>query len=64
MDQVLKDLMLEVADVDQRGGLDGMMGEQGDAEIANIMGKIYKVRPFGRRLSICGNSILLVSLHL
>lgn len=32
MDQVLKE---------------GMVGVQGDEEIADIMGKVYKVRPFG-----------------
>ena len=47
MDQVLKDLMLEIADEDQREGREGMMGVQGDEEIADIMGKVYKVRPFG-----------------
>ena len=47
MDQVLKDLMLEVADMDQQNGVDGMQGEEGDAEIGDIMGRIYKVRPFG-----------------
>jgi DNA replication licensing factor MCM4 len=47
MDQVLKDLMLEIADADQREGREGMRGEQGDEEIADIMGKVYKVRPFG-----------------
>lgn len=47
MDQVLKDLMLEVADVDQQEGLDGMEGADGDEEIAEIMGRVYKVRPFG-----------------
>ncbi|KAJ6629243.1 MCM2/3/5 family-domain-containing protein [Mycena sp. CBHHK59/15] len=47
MDQVLKDLMLETADMDQREGLDGMEGGQGDEEIADIMNKVYKVRPFG-----------------
>ena len=47
MDQVLKDLMLETADADQREGLEGMSGVQGDEEIADIMGRIYKVRPFG-----------------
>ncbi|KAH7883060.1 MCM-domain-containing protein [Phlebopus sp. FC_14] len=47
MDQVLKDLMLEVADEDQQAGMDGMQGEQGDEEIADIMSKVYKVRPFG-----------------
>jgi DNA replication licensing factor MCM4 len=47
MDQVLKDLMLEIADEDQREGREGMIGVQGDEEIADIMGKVYKVRPFG-----------------
>lgn len=47
MDQILKDLMLEIADEDQQAGVDGMQGEQGDEEIADIMGKVYKVRPFG-----------------
>jgi DNA replication licensing factor MCM4 len=27
--------------------MDGMQGDQGDEEIADIMGKVYKVRPFG-----------------
>ena len=47
MDQVLKDLMLEIADMDQQAGMQGMQGDQGDEEIAEIMGKVYKVRPFG-----------------
>ncbi|KAG5639766.1 hypothetical protein H0H81_000046 [Sphagnurus paluster] len=47
MDQVLKDLMLETADVDQQMGVEGMEGAEGDAEIADIMGRVYKVRPFG-----------------
>ncbi|KAM6501317.1 cell division control protein 54 [Amanita muscaria] len=47
MDQVLKDLMLEVADTDQQAGVDGMEGDAGDEEIAEIMGRVYKVRPFG-----------------
>jgi DNA replication licensing factor MCM4 len=47
MDQVLKDLMLEIADIDQQAGLEGMEGADGDEEIADIMGKVYKVRPFG-----------------
>ena len=63
MDQVLKDLMLEIADEDQQAGADGMQGEQGDEEIADIMGKVYKVRPFGlksvnmRELNPSGTSI-------
>lgn len=47
MDQVLKDLMLEIADLDQQEGMVGMVGAEGDAEIAEIMSKVYKVRPFG-----------------
>ncbi|KAG1778774.1 MCM-domain-containing protein [Suillus placidus] len=47
MDQILKDLMLELADEDQQAGMDEMQGDQGDEEIADIMGKVYKVRPFG-----------------
>ncbi|KAH7928821.1 MCM-domain-containing protein [Leucogyrophana mollusca] len=47
MDQVLKDLMLEIADEDQQAGMEGMQGDEGDEEIADIMGKVYKVRPFG-----------------
>lgn len=47
MDQVLKDLMLETADMDQQTGMDGMEGAEGDEEVAEIMGKVYKVRPFG-----------------
>ncbi|KAK0469030.1 cell division control protein 54 [Desarmillaria tabescens] len=47
MDQVLKDLMLETADMDQQAGMEGMEGADGDDEIADIMGKVYKVRPFG-----------------
>ncbi|KAF5348780.1 hypothetical protein D9756_009748 [Leucocoprinus leucothites] len=47
MDQVLKDLMLEIADLDQQEGREGMRGAEGDAEIAEIISKVYKVRPFG-----------------
>ncbi|KAI8989195.1 MCM-domain-containing protein [Trametes punicea] len=47
MDQVLKDLMLEIAEEDQQAGMDGMRGEEGEEEISEIMGKVYKIRPFG-----------------
>ena len=47
MDQVLKDLMLELAEQDQSNGFDGMSGPQGEEEIAEIMTKVYKIRPFG-----------------
>lgn len=47
MDQVLKDLMLELAEQDQSNGFDEMSGAQGEEEIAEIMTKVYKIRPFG-----------------
>ncbi|KAH9996351.1 MCM2/3/5 family-domain-containing protein [Russula vinacea] len=47
MDQVLKDIMLELAEEDQAEGLEGMIGQEGEEEIAEIMSKVYKVRPFG-----------------
>ena len=47
MDQVLKDLMLELAEQDQNDGFDEMSGAQGEEEIADIMTKVYKIRPFG-----------------
>lgn len=47
MDQVLKDLMLEIAEMDQHAGAEGMVGRDGEEEIAEIMGRVYKVRPFG-----------------
>jgi len=61
MDQVLKDLMLDVAEQDQLAGIGGMVGREGDEEIAEILGRIYKVRPFGllsinmRNLNPSGN---------
>ncbi|KZT64472.1 MCM-domain-containing protein [Daedalea quercina L-15889] len=47
LDQVLKDLMLEVAEEDQQAGMAGMIGPEGEEEIAEIMSKVYKIRPFG-----------------
>lgn len=47
MDQVLKDMMLELAEEDQMAGMEGMEGQEGELEIAEIMGKVYKVRPLG-----------------
>ena len=47
MDQVLKDIMLELAEEDQAEGVEGMAGQEGEEEIAEIMSKVYKVRPFG-----------------
>lgn len=47
MDQVLKDLMLEIAEQDQADGMDEMRGAQGEEEIAEIMGRVYKIRPLG-----------------
>ncbi|KAI0088265.1 MCM-domain-containing protein [Irpex rosettiformis] len=47
MDQVLKDLMLEIAEQDQLAEMEGMTGQDGEEEIAEIMSKVYKIRPFG-----------------
>ncbi|KAF7301490.1 DNA helicase [Mycena indigotica] len=47
MDQVLKNVMLDLAEEDRRAGVDGMEGAQGMEEISEIMNKIYKIRPFG-----------------
>ena len=47
MDQVLKDLMVAVAEVDQQNGVEGMQGDEGEDEINEIMSKVYKVRPWG-----------------
>jgi DNA replication licensing factor MCM4 len=46
MDQVLKDMMIAIAEDDQENGLEEMQGEAGEAEINEIIGKVYKVRPF------------------
>lgn len=42
-----QDLVLEIADKDQQAGVNDMQGEQGDEAIADIMGKVYRVQPFG-----------------
>ncbi|KAA1471935.1 MCM-domain-containing protein [Dentipellis sp. KUC8613] len=47
MDTVLKDVMLNLADEDQAAGMEGMEGQEGEEEIADIIGKVYKVRPYG-----------------
>ncbi|KAF9016573.1 cell division control protein 54 [Hymenopellis radicata] len=47
MDQVLRTLMLELADLDQQNGVEGMEGEAGDEEIEEITRKVYNIRPFG-----------------
>jgi DNA replication licensing factor MCM4 len=46
-DQVLKDLMLDLAEEDAQAGMPGMQGVDGETEIAEISGKVYKVRPYG-----------------
>lgn len=45
MDQVLKDVMLELAEGDLAEGMEGMVGAEGEAEVGEIMGRVYKVRP-------------------
>lgn len=47
MDQVLKDLMIAIAEEDAANGLEGMTGEEGEDEINDIMGRVYKIRPWG-----------------
>ena len=47
MDQVLKDCIIDLAEADQTVGMEGMVGKQGEEEMAEILGKFYKVRPFG-----------------
>lgn len=49
MDQVLKDLMLALAEEDHEAGIEGMAGQQGEEEIDEIVGRVYKVRPFGEK---------------
>ncbi|KAL5478394.1 CDC54 [Sanghuangporus weigelae] len=48
MDQVLKDVMIELADEDAAAGVEGMQGKEGEEEIADMMSKVYKIRPFGQ----------------
>jgi DNA replication licensing factor MCM4 len=47
MDQVLKDLMIAVAEEDQQVGVEGMQGDEGEDEINEMMSKVYKIRPWG-----------------
>lgn len=47
MDQVLKDVMVSLAEEDANNGMDDMIGEAADEEINDIIGRVYKVRPFG-----------------
>lgn len=46
-DQALKDVMIDLAEQDQAEGLEGMQDAAGDAEISDILSKVYKVRPLG-----------------
>jgi DNA replication licensing factor MCM4 len=47
MDQVLKDLMIALAEEDATAGMEGMVGDEGEDEVNDIMGKVYKIRPWG-----------------
>ena len=47
MDQVLKDLMIAVAEEDASNGMEGMVGDEGEDEINEIQSKVYKIRPWG-----------------
>lgn len=69
MDQVLKDQMLEIAEEDQQAGVQDMRGQRGEEEIAEIMGKVYTIRPFGvpavnmRELNPTGKACLLCEVY-
>jgi DNA replication licensing factor MCM4 len=52
MDQVLKDVMLELAEQDLTEGIEGMNEGNGDAEISEIISKVYKVRLLERMILI------------
>jgi hypothetical protein len=43
--------MLELADLDQQAGREGTRGIEGEEEIKAIMGRVYKIRPFGVKVS-------------
>jgi DNA replication licensing factor MCM4 len=47
MDQVLKDLMIAIAEEDAANGIEGMVGDEGEDEINDLMGRVYKIRPWG-----------------
>jgi DNA replication licensing factor MCM4 len=47
MDQVLKDLMIALAEEDAAAGMEGMIGDEGEDEVNDIMGKVYKIRAWG-----------------
>ncbi|KAF5334076.1 hypothetical protein D9758_017661 [Tetrapyrgos nigripes] len=49
MDTVLKEFMLEIAERDTEESRDGIEGQVAYDEIGEIMGKVYKVRPFDVR---------------
>ena len=64
MDQALKEEMIRIAEEDQNAGVEDMQGPQGEAELADVMGKVYKVRPLGlpsvnmRNLNPSGTSLV------
>jgi DNA replication licensing factor MCM4 len=47
MDQVLKDCMLKVAEMDMDDRMEGMEEELGEEELRAIGANLYKTRPFG-----------------
>jgi len=65
MDQVLEDRMTGLAEADQGASMEGMVGKQGEEEMAEILGKVYyKVRPFGVQVAIERNHPAGCSTHL
>ncbi|CAG7850423.1 DNA replication licensing factor MCM4; AltName: Full=Cell division control protein 54 [Serendipita indica DSM 11827] len=47
MDQVLKDLMVAIAEEDAANDMEGMRGDEAEEEINEIISRVYKVRPWG-----------------
>jgi len=61
MDQVLKDLMIAVAEEDQQNAVEGMQGDEGEDEINEIMSKVYKIRSWEEMPATCATQIRLVT---
>jgi len=42
--------MIDLAEADKAASMERWVGKQGEEEMAEILGKVYKVRPFGVRV--------------
>ena len=61
MDQILKDLVLEIADEDQQAAAEGMEGSSATKKLLISWAKYTKCDPLDSSLSTCANSIQVVS---